>query len=140
MKISSKMGATNQSGFTLIELLVTVGIIGILSAIAVPQFSEYKTASYDARAESDLRNLVSAEEAYFTTNLGYLACSGDDCDSLPGFKHSDGTTASAALAGGGSGFTATARNAKGARVFNYSSITGQIVAAADDGGGSSMGG
>jgi len=66
----------NRKGFTLIELLIVVVIIGILAAIAIPKFANTKEKAYIASMKSDLRNLVTAEEAYFadsvkyTTNLG----------------------------------------------------------------------
>ena len=61
----------NESGFTLIELLVVVAIIGILAAIAIPQFSAYRKRGYEAQVKSDLRNAATAEEAYFTQNFTY---------------------------------------------------------------------
>src|SRR5256885_8994192 len=62
--------------FRSIELLIVVVIIGILAAIAIPKFANTKEKAYLASMKSDLRNLVTAEEAYFadsvkyTTNLG----------------------------------------------------------------------
>jgi len=47
-----------QKGFTLIELMIVVAIIGILAAIAIPQFSEYTKKGEDKAAQSDLRNLI----------------------------------------------------------------------------------
>jgi prepilin-type N-terminal cleavage/methylation domain-containing protein len=55
----------SESGFTLIELLVVVAIIGILAAIAIPQFAAYRRRGYEAQVKSDLRNAATAMEAYF---------------------------------------------------------------------------
>jgi len=61
----------NTKGFTLIELLIVVVIIGILAAIAIPQFASTKEKAFDAAAKSDLRNLMTAEEAYFSDFQAY---------------------------------------------------------------------
>jgi type IV pilus assembly protein PilA len=81
----------NEKGFTLIELLVVVAIIGILAAIAIPQFAEYKTRAFNSRAQSDLRNGLTAQEAYFVDEEEYASCAGSTCtDNLPGFVLSEG--------------------------------------------------
>ena len=58
----------NQKGFTRIELLIVVVIIGILAAIAIPKFANTKEKAYVASMKSDLRNLITAQEAYFSDN------------------------------------------------------------------------
>src|SRR5436309_6294425 len=61
----------NRRGFTLIELLIVVVIIGILAAIAIPKFANTKEKAYIASMKSDLRNMVTAEEAYFADSVKY---------------------------------------------------------------------
>ena len=100
MKILKK-----AEGFTLIELLVVVAIIGILAAIAIPQFSEYRARGFDARMEGDARNAATGQEADFVDNDAYA----DSCDVLPGFVSSDDVTctASADNTDGSENFTVT---------------------------------
>jgi type IV pilus assembly protein PilA len=62
---------SNRKGFTLIELLIVVVIIGILAAIAIPKFANTKEKAVVASEKSDLRNLVTAQEAFFSDNQDY---------------------------------------------------------------------
>ncbi|MDZ4863483.1 MAG: prepilin-type N-terminal cleavage/methylation domain-containing protein [Gemmatimonadota bacterium] len=61
----------NTRGFTLIELLIVVVIIGILAAIAIPKFANTKEKAVLASMKSDLRNLITAQEAFFFDNTDY---------------------------------------------------------------------
>jgi prepilin-type N-terminal cleavage/methylation domain-containing protein len=60
-----------RQGFTLIELLIVVVIIGILAAIAIPKFANTKEKATVASMRSDLRNLASAQEAYWVETRTY---------------------------------------------------------------------
>ena len=68
----NKNRSRNRKGFTLIELLIVVVIIGILAAIAIPKFAETKAKAYKTAMRSDLKNLVSSAEAFFSDNNTYV--------------------------------------------------------------------
>ena len=61
----------SNRGFTLIELLIVVAIIGILAAIAIPQFASYRIKSFNTAAASDLKNTKTTLEAYYADNQQY---------------------------------------------------------------------
>ena len=61
----------NRKGFTLIELLIVVVIIGILAAIAIPKFAATKDKAKLASVKTDVRNFMTAEEAYFSDYATY---------------------------------------------------------------------
>jgi len=75
-----------EGGFTLIELLVVIAIIGILAAIAIPQFAAYRRRGYDSDAKSNVKNAATSEEAYFTDKNTYTATLADI--NAKGFKQS----------------------------------------------------
>ncbi len=63
-----------EKGFTLIELLIVIAIIGILSAIAIPQFSAYKNRAYQSDVKAHLHNLFLACKAYWADKGPTTAC------------------------------------------------------------------
>jgi type IV pilus assembly protein PilA len=96
------MSRHRRAGFTLIELLIVVVIIGILAAIAIPKFAMTKGKSYTASIKSDLKNVATAQEAYFYENNTYSP-NGSDLN----FNGSPGVTITIVSATA-SGWSATA--------------------------------
>jgi len=62
---------TSKKGFTLIELMIVIAIIGILAAIAIPQFAKYRRKAYNSSALSDLKNIRTEIEAYYADHDQY---------------------------------------------------------------------
>jgi type IV pilus assembly protein PilA len=106
----------NRKGFTLIELLIVVVIIGILAAIAIPKFANTKEKAYIASMKSDLRNIATAQEGYFSDNQVYTDMTASNvagsatADANTGFVPSAGVTISA-TADAGLGWQAEATHA-----------------------------
>jgi type IV pilus assembly protein PilA len=115
-----------RKGFTLIELLIVIVIIGILAAIAIPKFGKTREKAYFKAMMSDLRNLQSQQELYYslpTSGYNYAASVG----LLTDLNLSSGVTA-AVVAGGSQGWSATAAHAALASTQFCGVIIGEAAA------------
>jgi len=69
----NRLSKRDKRGFTLIELMIVIAIIGILAAIAIPQFTSYRERAFVASMKADCNAVRIAEEAYFADNAEYKA-------------------------------------------------------------------
>ena len=109
----------NNQGFTLIELLIVVVIIGILAAIAIPRFSSTKGKAFDAAAKTDLRNAMTAQEAYYSDFQLYGAAGALDVQA----------SSNVTLAGAGSvsGYAMSTKHASSSNTWCVTSASATIV-------------
>jgi prepilin-type N-terminal cleavage/methylation domain-containing protein len=123
MGVPSSINKTN-SGFTLIELLLVVAIIGLLAAIAIPQFVVYRTRAIDTQMKNDLKNAAMAMESYFAEFKIYPASVGSI--SSAGYRQTSGINLVISVTSPSS-FTLTASTPNGSQPsFTYDSVTGTI--------------
>ena len=129
----SKLRKRGEWGFTLIELLVVIAIIGILAAIAIPQFAAYRRRGYDSDVKSNVKNLSTTQEAYFVDANTYASGPGSDSKfTSRGYKQS--ANVSITTAGTVGGFvitgTATAGCTSATGVWSFDSASGLITGTA----------
>ena len=114
-----------DQGFTLIELLVVIVIIGILAAIAIPLFLNQRQKGVDAGIKSDLKNLATLEETYFTDKLTYAATEAALTTEGLEFKSTDANTFTAYA--DANGFCLSGENTAGSQIYYYDSGAGGLV-------------
>jgi type IV pilus assembly protein PilA len=124
IRVSRPKWVINAKGFSLLELLVVVGVIGLLAAIAIPQFSSYRTRSVDSQMKSDLKNAALAMDSYFAENKVYPTSVAAIVS--VGFNQTEGVALTIAVPTPSS-FTITATKPSGTQpTFTFDSVTGNI--------------
>ena len=126
------MPVMSARGFTLAELMVVVVVIGVLALIAIPKFASNKEKSFVAQMKSDLRNLATAEEAYFYDSTSYTS----NLAALTNFTSSQSVTLTIPEATGKGWSAEAAHNVStkkcyifsgGAAPLGLATVEGQIV-------------
>ena len=126
-----KLRPNNEKGFTLIELMIVVAIIGILAAIAIPQFASYRESSYIASMKADCNSIRVAEEAYFVDKDTYII--GDPTATLVNYGIKSLSTGNTGVVSAGTaadiakGFDVTVTSTKTTKKVVYDSALGTTV-------------
>jgi len=123
-----KLRKKDEQGFTLIELMIVIAIIGILAAIAIPQFSAYRVRSYNSAANADLRNAATAQEAYFVDAQSYANALSLITGSQYGLFTSQNVTITVPGATT-SGYTMSSYHASGDKLWSIAGPGGSITGA-----------
>ena len=124
LRASKPKTSINAKGFSLLELLVVVAIIGLLAAIAIPQFVSYRAHAVDSQMKSDLKNAALAMDSYFAEKKEYPTSLAAIVS--VGFNQTEGVALTIAVPTPSS-FTITATKPSGTQPnFTFDSVTGNI--------------
>ena len=115
-----KMMHKNEKGFTLIELMIVIAIIGILAAIAIPNFISYRKRSYNTAANADIKNLYTSAQAYYTDNPAGASTALDDFKAY-GFRQTADVDVTIQGSGSQGAFSADTFHSSGDKTYHIAS-------------------
>jgi type IV pilus assembly protein PilA len=124
-ELAIKSPKKDDSGFTLIELMVVIAIIGILAAIAIPQFAAYRQRAYISALKTDAHSFAVAQHAYYADNDTFCNTSATLMQDTYGAEESDNTTVNIVSASAVS-FTMTFTDTLHGLAVTYSSTLGGV--------------
>ena len=122
--VAHTKASSKGSGFTLVEILMVLAVLGLLAAIAIPQFMSYRSRAIDAEMKSDLRNTAIAIEAYFAKQTALPASTAEIAGY--GFQPTAGVTLSYVILSPTSYRLTAAKSGGTQPTFIYDSVTGSI--------------
>lgn len=115
------MALGNKKGFTLIELIIVIGIIGVLAAIGIPVYSQYKERAYDSDVKSHLHNIYLACKGYWIDQGSASNCTVPIASSTA-YGYTQTPKITIAATGGEITFTGTASHADSTNTFTIDSV------------------
>lgn len=116
------MTGGRPKGFTLVELMIVIAIIGILAAIAIPQFDAYRKRGYNSTAIWDIKNAAVAQEAYYVDYLVYA----NSRNPLDGYGLSSTQGVTLTVAGNNDAYTLVSYHESGDRTYTISGPGGSL--------------
>lgn len=112
-----------HKGFTLIELMIVIAIIGILAAIAIPQFDSYRKKGFNSGAIWDVKNAASAQEAYYVDFRTYTS----NLSQLNGYGLSSTDDVILSIDGNHAAYTLVSYHSKGDKTYTFTGPGGALT-------------